>query len=144
MNKLLNRLRGILLCNVPPKLWNKKDYDPIVEIDCTDVEDGCPKSKQVEEGEGPAGLASDDNGIDAGGPGIDVLADDLCITSDDFIEGVDTTVPEGLGMSPECLKAASRVILAVEDTSYSAKQANANDPTLQTNLGVQVRENFGV
>jgi hypothetical protein len=140
INTLLNELRKILLCKVPPKLWNRKDYDPIVEIDCEGVDDECPGKSNPGNNSGPDGLASDEVSSD----GFDILSDEPCVTSDDFIENVDRAVPENLGMGPECLQAATRVANYVQDDVYSPRSPGAEDPTLQTDLGVVARENFGV
>lgn len=149
INKLLNKLRIILLCKVPTALWNEDDYDPIVDVgvDCTTVDDNCPPPTPVIADSGPPyGLGSDDNtniDIDEDGEvGISILPNDPCVTSSEFIKDVDTTVPDSLGMSPECLQAFTKIIQTVEDKAYTPKQTSAS--LLNTDLNTLVTDNFGI
>ena len=108
INKLLNGLRNILICLLPPKVYPR--YKPMVEIDCSKVEDNnCPPVT-----EGPTITPSNDSGsvrqmgefIDAGGAGN-------CTDINAFLEEVDNTLPDGPGASPDCFKAAKIVLDAV-------------------------------
>lgn len=159
INKALNKFRKFLLCVVPYKLWSTadKDYDPIVEIDCPAGEDySCPEdTTQYGDAEDPDSASSPPQNFDKKG-GIEQMgnivddvdgdgeddSDTICGAPDEFGDNAPDEEPEGLGMSPECLQAAARVVSAVENATYTPRRPSPNDPTLQTDLSRTVEDNF--
>lgn len=117
INKALNRLACFLLCKVPPPLY--KRYKPMVEpkefmilkkgklvpCDCNDIDD-CPPAPDDK------GDFKKDGDFSELGKLMDSL-DEPCASVEDFLDGVDTSVPEGLGINPNCLKAAQIILEAV-------------------------------
>ena len=143
INKALNTFRTFLLCNVPYKLWKtaKKDYDPIVEVDCpaTRLKE-CSDSSNVEEG--PEKKISDKGNKALEQSFGDEETDEVCASPSEFGLNAPKEEATGLGMPPECLQAASRIVNAVETAAYTPRKPNPNDPTLQTDLSVLVKENM--
>jgi hypothetical protein len=113
INKLLNKLRKLLLCKIPPPLYPR--YDPIVEIDCGGIDDTCPP-----ETEGSEFKPSKENSQI--GEFVDSAMDSNCFTSKQLLEGVDKTLPTGFGASPACVKAARTVLDAVLSDALTPPQ----------------------
>lgn len=110
INKALSKLRMILLCKIPLKLYDKKRYKPMVEepIDCTGVDDTCqPENVESPEVNKDGGMLELSKAFEA------ILSEDPCITTDEFVQFLDKLKPEDLGTSPECLDAARKVLGAV-------------------------------
>lgn len=135
INQALDKFRIFLLCAVPYKLWSTadKDYDPIVQVTCpAENDEECDDGQEPREG-------ADKGDTDA----KDFFADEddeICASPSEYGENAPPDEAEGLGMSPDCLQAASRVVRAVEDASYSSRQNSQSDPTLQTNLRTAAEE----
>jgi len=136
INKILNKLACFLLCKIPPKLY--KRYKPMVE----------PTEFQVLENGRltpcDCGTISDCPPENTSGPNFDKSGDfdemgnlmenvnDPCANVDDFLDNVDTTQPEGLGMNPNCLDAARQVLDAIINDALTP-----NDPTKASASGSQ-------
>jgi len=107
INKLINKIRRVLLCKVPPKAYPR--YKPMVNIDCG-IDGECNKPKDVQDHSGASKLE------DMGNPTASVLTDDPCITADDFFGKLDRLRdqnPDKFGASPECTKAAKIILDAI-------------------------------
>lgn len=117
INNLINRMACFLLCKIPPKLY--KRYKPMVdpsefkyrskgkfETCKCDQLSNCPPKVEPK-------TSFDKNGNFDQMSNLLESIQDPCVTEDDFTEGVDETVPEGLGMPPACLEAAQTVLNAV-------------------------------
>lgn len=110
INKALNKLRKVLLCKIPLKLYDKKRYKPMVQkpIDCTDVDDNCVPENLS----GPE--IDKDGGMEELGKALTtIFSEDPCVTSEEFTKLLDQLKPEDLGTSPECLEASRKVLGAV-------------------------------
>lgn len=108
INKALNRLACLLLCKLPPPLYPR--YKPMIdpqEFDCNCSKLGdCPPPKVPKDDFNEKGNLSE----------LEKMMNDLdepCVSVDEFMEGVDKGLPEGLGIPPNCLKAAQVVLDAV-------------------------------
>jgi len=151
INRGLNKFRKFLLCRVPYKLWSTapNDYDPIVKVNCPEDESyDCPPDTTQYDSPGPSSAKESDFTEDGDVSEMQYAADeaggDICGSPEEYGENAPREEPSGLGMSPECLQAAARVVRAVEDDLYSPANPNANDPTLQTDIGTVLNENFVV
>ncbi len=118
LNKALNKLACFLLCKIPPKLY--KRYKPMIDpsefkilkngklvpCNCATLEK-CPPSKTKDPDK-----FDKDKGMTEMGKLMDSI-DDNCVEESDYLDGVDTKQPEGLGLNPNCLDAARQVLDAV-------------------------------
>ncbi len=150
INKALNKFRKFLLCKVPYKLWSsaKQDYDPIVKINCPVDEDyTCTPDKTQYEHTGASSASNNGNFEKSGdvsemGTAMDIADGEICGSPEDYGAHAPKEEPSGLGMSPECLAAAAKVVRAVEDSSYTPPNPSESTPTLQTNVGTTIENNF--
>lgn len=154
VNKALNKFRKFLLCKVPYKLWSTadKDYDPIVQITCPEDEIyTCPEDGTNYDSTGSA--SSTDFNPDGDASEMGVMMDEvdgdgeddsgICGAPEEYGQNAPDDEPTGLGMSPECLKAASRVVSAVEDTVFTSRSPSSSTPTLQTDLSDATMDSYG-
>jgi hypothetical protein len=112
INKLLNKARKLLLCEIPPKFY--KNYKPFVEIDCKNIEPKCSK-----EGE-RAEISSKDLGVI-----YDEIGDNTpCFNGDEFVDKANTDQPTGFGCPPECVKAAKIVLDAIMSDALTPPEGN--------------------
>jgi hypothetical protein len=121
INKGLNRLRQLLLCKIPPKAYPR--YKPMVEIDCRSRETPCPpeRSRKIEP-------SKKKGSIQQLGEIMDEMDQDPCISSSDFLKGFQIDLPDKLGASPECAKAAKVVLDAIVADALQPK----NSPLYQS------------
>lgn len=135
INKALVTFRTFLLCNVPHKLWKtaSKDYNPIVEV-------SCPASKLVECNDANGVLEGPEKSIsDKGNKALeqsfgDEQTEDICASPSEFGANAPKDEATGLGMSPECLQAAAKIVNAVETSVYTSKKPGNVSPTIPTSL----------
>lgn len=122
INKLLNRLRILLLCKIPPPLY--KRYKPMVEIDCKDANTPCPPPKEEKE------FSPDNkNAMTQMGNMMDEIGDAPCFTNEELLGNINNKQPEGFGASPSCAAAAKIVLDAVLADALTPPDGSAKDPT---------------
>lgn len=139
VNKILNKVRCKLLC-LPTKLWNAKKYKPIVDISGCEpcLDKPCPK-ETISENNSPE-LSNNDAKLGGMGDVVDggedgkggAFSDDQeqCVDYSGLTGEANIKGPEGIGLSPECLKNAQTIIEAVV--------ADALSPPDPTNAGLSV------
>ena len=120
INLLLNRLRKILICKIPPPLYKK--YNPIVKIDCGGIDETCPPPPS----ETDRSVKNEEGSLKQMGEFMDDVAASYCFTPEEFLDGIDDTKPTGLGASPNCVKSATIVLEAVISDALTAP-AGDND-----------------
>lgn len=123
VNKLVNKIRCALLCIPPAKLWDLKKYKPMVEnfnCDCQKYLNPCPPESTLDGGdESKSNLGGLENIMNSIFPD-----NEPCFPASGLIGQADTTKPDGLGISPECLNNAKIIIEAV-----IADALSPSDPT---------------
>lgn len=130
INKLLNKLRIILICKIPPKFY--KRFDPMEH----DVR--CPKEETVckDQTEGRS-MESDKDLKEKGslkkmGEIVDELFPDLCLSTDDLLGLARCTDPTGPGLPPECYNAANIILQAILDDALSASSSKTKDKSTES------------
>ncbi len=121
INKLLNRLRILLLCKIPPPLY--KRYKPMVEVDCKSADGNCPPPKEEKQFK-----EDNKNAMSQMGDMMDEIADGGCFTDKELLGNIDTQQPKGFGSSPECAKAAKIVLDAVLSDALTPPDGSTKDP----------------
>ena len=129
INKALNRLRNILICKIPPRMYEK--YKPIVEIDCRNIDSDCPP----EPPEIQRSVKNEKGSLAQMGEFMDDVSEPYCFTPEEFLEGIDDTKPTGLGASPTCAKAATIVLEAVVSDALTP-------PGAENDLGASTMKNI--
>lgn len=106
INNALNRLRIILICELPPSIYPR--YNPIVDIDCPpEKEDECiPNTSDGEE----ATIKEEAGSISQMGDFVDQAISDTCFNLKDLRANILEKLPTAFGASPECVQAAKTVL----------------------------------
>lgn len=121
INILLNRLRILLLCKVPPSVY--KRYKPMVEIDCSSVSGDCPPPKEEKQFK-----EDNKNAMSQMGEMMDEISDGGCFTDEELLGNVNSDQPKGFGSSPECAKAAKVILDAVISDALTPPDNSIKDP----------------
>ena len=113
LNRALNKLRCILLCEPPKLLWDIERYQPMVEnfnCNCKNTKLGkCPEnlttSQDIDE---DGDIKEMENILN------DLFPDkDPCISQDDLLNNADRLNADKFGAPPQCLSSAKIVLEAV-------------------------------
>jgi len=124
INKLLNQMRWLLFCKVPPypgnKLWpTKKDYRPTDIADCNcNVSFLCAERGGAEGDYTFDGNIKTDQAIDHLFPEKE-FDKDPCISEDEATDKVRMITPQSFGVSPECIEAAKTIVETVMSKSFT-------------------------
>ena len=122
LNRALNKLRCILLCEPPKLLWDIERYNPMVEnFNCN-----CKNTKL---GKCPDNIATSPNIKEDGNiKEMENIMNDLfpdqdpCISKDDLLANADKLNADKFGAPPQCLSSATIVLEAVMSDALSPKQ----------------------
>lgn len=109
VNKALTTLRKVLICKLPPKLWDEARYKPEITIDCKDAKDDCPPKPPTQQHE----INDEKGSIKQMGAIMVMISQSPCANSDKLAKESVKDNPKGLGISPECLNASKTVLNAV-------------------------------
>lgn len=149
INRILNKLRCILLCEPPKALWHRdlKRYKPMVEdFDCD-----CTRNRATKCPENLSSQNIDEDGdISEMGSSMNAMFPDneeTCVDIGDLLENADTLTPDKLGASPECLQAAQLVLKAVEADALSPADPTKKGQTGSKSIGAILQgqiDNIGV
>lgn len=112
LNKLLNKLRIILLCDIPRRSYTR--YKPPEDLKCP-PKTPCSK-KNLQDPENAKGAQT----LSEVGAKISSLISDDCITEEELLKNMNSFDPKTLGMSPECAQAAKVVLDAVISNALTA------------------------
>jgi len=133
LNKLLNALRNILMClPLTAKLYPR--YKPPADVVCR-AKGTCPEKP---------GAGTDTKEDDFKNPkkdkGLlgDLFPDDdvPCVSEEDIVNGYSPKLPQGLGVSPDCIKSAKVVLDAVLEDALTPP--SGEESKLSQNLRDQV------
>lgn len=110
LNKIINRLRNVLMCDIPPINYKPDVIEFNLNCKNSDNETCSEKNpiKQQTEGSPRDNLKTGNLG------GMDVIIDDLgdgpCIDLNDLKKNMNSSKPSTFGCSPECVEAARLVM----------------------------------
>lgn len=117
LNKLVTRVRLILLCKLPPLLWS--EYQPPKDLDCSKISN-CPPPLQANTKEPGKELKGLKDLLD------EATSDQPCEEAKSFIGDFKSVLPTGLGASPDCVQAAKVVLDAVLADALKTKGSAAS------------------
>lgn len=120
INKLLNKLRVILICKVPPRFY--KRYDPMENnVKCPATEPDCPPQTQGEEIK-----VKKDKSLAQMEQVMEQLGFSDCVNSDMLASG-ESIVITGPGLPPECYENERIVHQAILDHSLNPPVGSRKD-----------------
>jgi hypothetical protein len=124
INKLLNKIRTILLCRIPPKFY--KNYKPYVAVKCPPMgETPCLAETEGDE-------KASKNMSDIGAMMDDISDNGPCFNTDSLVGQANSDQPTGFGCPPECVKAAKVVLDAI--LSDALTPPNGVSDIIKTNI----------